>query len=174
MRASTLIFLGAAWLLPACERKTTPVVDNTASGGAAPRALPPSAPSFAAPAPPPVPGADAEIRLSAPGQYAVSRRLFDDLTQACRLTLERGPTMKPFDQDGRTIGVQLTKLKPNGWLRQLGLREGDVLTDVNGKALSSSQRFLETYAEEWRQTSFRVGILRDGQRVEQSYTIGAR
>jgi type II secretion system protein C len=172
MRPSTPLLLLLVWLATACERETKPVAVRVASGGAAALALSPksaAAPSASAPV---VQLGDTEIRLIAPGHYVVSRKLFDFWTLGSGPeTLDRSSVLTPVEQDGRTVGLRLTRLKPSGWLQQLGLREGDVLVSLNGETLSLPGRAMEIYANLRKQPALKLQVLRGAQRVELFYEV---
>lgn len=171
MRPSTPLLLLLVWLTSGCERETKPSAVRTSSRGAATSSS--SAKSAAAPsASTTVPLGDTEIRLVSPGHYVIARKLFDYWTRGSGPeTLERSSVLTPVEQDGRVVGLRLTRLKPGGWLSQLGLREGDVLVDINGADLSSPQRALEIYAKLRTQPALKIQVLRGAQRVELFYEV---
>jgi general secretion pathway protein C len=52
----------------------------------------------------------------------------------------------PVTQDGRTLGIRMTGVKPGSVLALIGIESGDVLMTVNGYEIADPQKALEAYA----------------------------
>lgn len=52
----------------------------------------------------------------------------------------------PVTQDGKTLGIRMTGVKPGSVLALIGIESGDVLMTVNGYEIADPQRALEAYA----------------------------
>jgi hypothetical protein len=82
------------------------------------------------------------VRELGPGRYVVTREV---LTQVLGNPAAFAKTagVRPLIKDGRTVGMQLIRLRPDSPLRLLGLEKGDVLRHVNGNSLATPDGMLQ-------------------------------
>jgi general secretion pathway protein C len=79
---------------------------------------------------------------------------------ATRLTDVVRPT--PHLQDGRVIGFRVTPGRDRAAFEALGLRAGDVVTDINGTVLDEPSRDSQVFESLGESTQANVTVLRDG------------
>jgi general secretion pathway protein C len=71
------------------------------------------------------------------------------------------------DVDGRRVvdGFELSQVRVGGVAAELGLRDGDVLTEVNGEALDGMPAVMRLFAQASSMSRATVVVLRGGQRL---------
>ncbi|NGZ07264.1 MAG: type II secretion system protein GspC [Magnetococcales bacterium] len=80
--------------------------------------------------------------------------------------------LQPVNKDGVFGGYVLHPGNEPGVLEKLGLAAGDVITSVNGVALSSPQKGMEAMASLGKSQSLRLTLLRSGKSVTVEHTLG--
>lgn len=128
-------------------------------------------------APPPreaaTPGGDDAEGIAEVGdnKYTVDRSLVDKyltdieaVSKMARAIPHRGP-------DGEIDGYRLSGIRRNSPLSQLGIRNGDVIHQVNGHSLSSMQDAMGAYQQLQGGSSFTFEVTRRGQRQTMEYEI---
>jgi putative serine protease PepD len=73
-----------------------------------------------------------------------------------------------------TGGAQVTALQPNSPAVSAGLRPRDVVTSINGKAVSSTEQFIATVDNYKPGTTITLSVKRDGQVKQLKLTLGNR
>lgn len=68
-------------------------------------------------------------------------------------------------QDGRVVGFRLFQFEKNSMFEKLGMRDGDVITEINGIPLSSAAKTVQLLNGMKQERSMNVQILRNGQPV---------
>jgi PDZ domain len=132
---------------------------------AAPAALPslPAAPATPAPAAhAPATPADEDSALLIP-RAEINEQLgnFEHLGQQATLAPNAGG------------GYRLTSLRPGSYLESLGLRAGDIVTRIDGRAINNPDDAARAYA--WLRVTdhFTIDLLRDGRPVQLKFQVGA-
>lgn len=112
------------------------------------------------------------LASSEPGVKTLLRRDVDArlATEIPRILAET--TMFPVTDEGRVIGFTLTRLPEGTLLSEVGLRPGDVLTQVNDTATDSLAALMALWPRLQGATGLRASVLRDGQSV--SLSLGLR
>jgi len=67
------------------------------------------------------------------------------------------------DANGKVVGVTAANISQVPLAGKLGLSDGDVLQSVNNESIDSEQKILEMVQKYRNSSSFRIGILRNGQ-----------
>ena len=68
-----------------------------------------------------------------------------------------------YDRDsGKIDGFKVYRIKPNSFYKKFGLRNGDVITKINGYEMNSTEKALQLYQQLSTQRSFSVEIVRGG------------
>ena len=75
------------------------------------------------------------------------------------------------DQTGKVIGVTANNISQVPLAKKLGLRDGDVLQNVNGEAIDSEQKIMEMVQKYRNSTSFRIGLMRNGKVQNVTYRL---
>ncbi|MDH3392468.1 MAG: hypothetical protein OEL66_00545 [Desulfobulbaceae bacterium] len=76
-----------------------------------------------------------------------------------------------FSEGGRQQGYKLTGGSCSELLGQLGLRDGDVLTEVNGMPLRNVGEVMKAYVKSKNADRVQIQIVRDGKRQNSEYFI---
>jgi type II secretion system protein C len=111
------------------------------------RALPPGAP----PEDPATPARDM-------ARDEVQRRLGEEIPRILAET-----ALVPVTEDGRVVGVQVTRLPEGSLLTDAGLRTGDVLTRVNDTDIDGMASLIGLWPRLQTATELRAIVLRGGQ-----------
>jgi type II secretory pathway component PulC len=76
------------------------------------------------------------------------------------------PRLRDTANGQRVIdGYQIDRIRPEGVAAQVGLRNGDVILEINGQALDGLATILKLFGEIEKMTQMRVTVLRDGQKL---------
>jgi type II secretion system protein C len=127
---------------------------HLAPGRAAAPALPP---------PPPVATAAAAPRAgeeTPPKEFAraeLEKRLAGEMP---RLLAETA--LMPVTENGRIVGLTVTRMPADSLLHEIGLRAGDVLTEINGVAIDGLPALLSLYPTLQTESRFNAIVLRNG------------
>ncbi|HSD26504.1 MAG TPA: type II secretion system protein N [Vicinamibacteria bacterium] len=123
-----------------------------------------AAPSPAAPGPRPLvlpPGAppeDPETPAREMSRVEVQRRLGEEIPRILAET-----AVAPVMEEGRVVGVQITRLPEGSLLTDAGLRAGDVLTRINGTDIDGMATLIGLWPRLQSATELRATVLRNGQ-----------
>ena len=85
--------------------------------------------------------------------------------------LSRDARVVPNFQDGKSNGFKIFSIKRNSAARNLGLKNNDVLTGVNGTPLTSPDKALELYTQLQSEGHIELDIQRKGEPVTMEYDI---
>lgn len=80
-------------------------------------------------------------------------------------------TFRPHIEDGRPAGISITGIKPNAVFRRLRLRNGDVITGVNGQAIASVEDAMSVFGGLSLDGPIQVNIKRRGREETLEYKI---
>lgn len=131
------------------------------------------APAPAAPAAPAAPSAPPAPRAlrgrSASGRVMASKRGWLGVGLG-ELTSERVKALKLKDDSG----VEITHVEENSPAAKAGLKEHDVILDVNNQAVEGSEQFARTIAEMAPGSKVALGIWRNGAKQTATATLEAR
>jgi len=127
----------------------------------------PPAPLVASVAAPPVapPVADEPVARVLP-RADVEKRL---ATEIPRILAETA--VAPVSEDGRPVGVRLIRVAQGTLLTEVGLRPGDVLTEINGVPTDSLASLMALWPKLQGATDLRASVLRDGRAVSLSLDL---
>jgi hypothetical protein len=78
------------------------------------------------------------------GQCELERAAIDMLLSDTKV-LTRQMRVVPSERDGRTVGFKLSAIRRSSIPSQVGLRNGDLITAVNGRSLTSLEAVMEAY-----------------------------
>ncbi len=71
-------------------------------------------------------------------------------------------------------GVLVNKVKPGGPAEQAGLKSGDIITTIDGRAIKDGDDLVNEIASRRPGSTIRLGYLRDGKLADTTVTIGDR
>ena len=78
----------------------------------------------------------------------------------------------PKYEDGEMVGVQLNAIKPGSIFEQIGIQDGDVITQINGIQVTGQQESAQVIRELSQSTEFDVSVVGpDGEPKELHYEV---
>ena len=77
----------------------------------------------------------------------------------------------PIARNGQPVGLKVYAIPPCSRAFALGLRNGDLLTHVNGLEVSTPSRAMQAYAQLRTASHFKVDLERGGHNVTYEYTL---
>jgi general secretion pathway protein C len=80
-------------------------------------------------------------------------------------------TFRPHVEDGKPAGISITGIKPNAIFRKLRLRNGDVITGVNGQTIASVDDAMKVFGTLSTEGPVQVKVKRRGQEETLEYKI---
>ncbi len=102
--------------------------------------------------------------------------VFLDATEVQK-TLENLPLIMtqaraiPFWQEGKPIGLRLFAIKSGSIFEKLGLKNGDILKNINGKQLGDFSKAMEIFEELKHETSLKIQLERSKKATTLQYKI---
>jgi len=114
-----------------------------------------------APEPPPE---DAPLRVMK--REEVQQRLAGEMNRILSET-----AIRPVTEDGRVVGVRLTRVAQDSLLTEAGLRSGDVLTNINGTEIDGMATLISLWPRLQGATSLQAKGLRDGRPLSISLNL---
>jgi type II secretory pathway component PulC len=121
------------------------------AAGAPVRAAPPALPLGAPPEDPETPAREMS-------RVEVQKRLADEIPRILAET-----AVAPVLEEGRVVGVQVTRLPEGSLLTDAGLRTGDVLTQVNGTQIDGMATLIGLWPRLQSASELRAVVVRSGQ-----------
>jgi general secretion pathway protein C len=114
--------------------------------------------------------AAAAIRPTQSGAVAVSRDAIQQSMRDPNTLLTQARVLPKFEQ-GQMVGLQVNGIKPGSLFQEIGLQEGDVITQFNGIAINSPDQSARIFQELANAAEFNV-IVRgaDGAETVKNFT----
>jgi general secretion pathway protein C len=113
---------------------------------------------------PRLPGAEPPQQVTVPEEQI--EKAMENLTE-----LMNQATFRPHIEDGRPAGISITGIKPNAIFRKLRLRNGDVITGVNGQVVDSVEDAMRVFGSLSTEGPLSVNIKRRGREETLEYKI---
>jgi general secretion pathway protein C len=79
--------------------------------------------------------------------------------------------IRPHIEDGRASGISITGIKPNTVFRKMRLRNGDVITGVNGTPIETVEDAMKVFSDLKSAPELQVEIKRRGQKRVLNYKV---
>ena len=79
--------------------------------------------------------------------------------------------LRPYIEDGQPTGISITGIKPNAIFRKMRLRNGDVITGVNGNTIGSVEDAIKFVEQLSAGSNIQLQIKRRGREQTLDYTI---
>ncbi|MGH7913258.1 MAG: type II secretion system protein GspC [Candidatus Binataceae bacterium] len=73
--------------------------------------------------------------------------------------------------DGQSHGFMLSEIQPDSIFQQIGLRDGDVLTDVGGQSVGDPAKAMQLLSSLRNRNSISLTVMRGGQPIHLQYNI---
>ena len=80
-------------------------------------------------------------------------------------------TLRPHIEEGQPAGISITGIKPNAIFRRMRLRNGDVITGVNGNSIDSVEDAVKVFEELSSGSNIQLQIKRRGREQTLDYNI---
>ncbi len=71
----------------------------------------------------------------------------------------------PYSRPGEMSGFQVNRIRQDSMLHKLGLKNGDVLTRIDGRAIAGPTELLQAYSSLGQSTLVTVDVIREGRNV---------
>ena len=79
--------------------------------------------------------------------------------------------IEPYAVTGQVEGLRITGLENIPMAKALGLKNGDIIREVNGHRLTSKQKALQVFKKARSQAVMNIKLLRDGETEELSFAL---
>jgi general secretion pathway protein C len=103
-------------------------------------------------------------------EYNVDRGTLDKILEN-QADLMRQARVRPVQENGRTVGIQMNGIRDDSLLGVLGMKNGDQLRTINGFDMSSPEKALEAYARLRTADKLTVQVNRGGKNMNLDYSI---
>jgi general secretion pathway protein C len=110
------------------------------------------------------------IKAKGTGRFDISRASIDTVLSNLNV-LSTDARVVPDFKNGTQRGFKLFSIKPNSVYSKIGLKNGDVLSRINGYDLSSPDKILEVYGKLKDSEQVTVELLRRGKPKKLDYSI---
>lgn len=81
----------------------------------------------------------------------------------------RTARIRPHFENANVTGFMITDIKSNSVLKELGLQDGDVVTDLDGKKFRLTNDIINYYRT--RTSGISIGVIRNGQKKKINYSF---
>jgi general secretion pathway protein C len=95
--------------------------------------------------------------------YQISKQYLTTKLQDMNSIL-RTVFISPHYNNGNFVGYRVSRLADSSPLKQVGIRQGDILVQINGETLDSPNKMLELFSKIDDLTAAKIDILRNGER----------
>ena len=116
-------------------------------------------------------GSEAQPTGEPRAQHISLRRSYIDQSMTDVASLMTQVKIQPHMEDGAAAGLSLSSIKPNSIFRRMGLRNGDVITGVDGNAISTVDDALRLVDNLRSSSNLSVQLKRRGQEKTIEYRI---
>jgi len=110
------------------------------------------------------------IKSSGSNRWEVEQKSIDTVLNNLSV-LSQDARVVPDFSGGKQRGFKLFSIKPGSVYSKIGVRNGDILTTVNGYGLDSPDKILEVYGKLKDSSQITVEILRRGKPLSLEYSI---
>jgi len=110
------------------------------------------------------------VRKLGEGSYEIERATLNAVL-ANTPSLVQGARILPELRDGRSVGFRLSAVRPDGPFARIGLRNGDLLSAINGLPLMAPESALEAFVKLRSASHLSLALERDGRRMTHDYKI---
>jgi len=117
-----------------------------------------------------IPGAEEAINCPSESLCVVERSFVEKL-MANPALLAKQARIVPSVKDGETVGFKFYGIRRGSLPRLLGLRNGDLLTQVNGEDLTSMDKAMELYTKLRRASNLSITLERKGKTLNKEVQI---
>jgi general secretion pathway protein C len=80
-------------------------------------------------------------------------------------------TLRPHIEDGQAVGISITGIKPDAIYRKMRLRNGDIITGINGNPIGSVEDAVKVFQDLSSGSNIQLQIQRRGREQTLDYSI---
>ncbi|MEM1026064.1 MAG: type II secretion system protein GspC [Myxococcota bacterium] len=110
------------------------------------------------------------VQKTGDGEYTIAKEEIDNVLSNLNKLATQARIVPSF-KDGKANGFKLFSIRPNSLYAKIGIKNGDVVQQINGYELNSPDKALEIYSKLKDASSISVDLLRRGKAKSLSYTI---
>ena len=77
----------------------------------------------------------------------------------------------PYFKDGQSVGLRLFAIKTGSLFSEIGLKNGDILKDINGSSLADITQAIKLFEQLKQERSINLKLERGKQEVVYNYEI---
>jgi general secretion pathway protein C len=103
-------------------------------------------------------------------RYEVQRRTLESVLENVGL-LSHSVHPMPEMKNGKMAGFRLFAVHPDGPVAKIGMKNGDVLSSINGLEITSPEKVIEAFAKLRSASHLSLQVERDGQKLTNEYII---
>jgi general secretion pathway protein C len=111
------------------------------------------------------------IRQLSPGRYVLDRSTVDSNLNHMASLFTQIRAIPNLGTDGQSNGFRLSEIQPDSIFQQIGLRDGDVLTSVEGQSVGDPAKAMELLSNLRDQSMINLTVMRDGRAMRLQYNI---
>lgn len=115
-------------------------------------------------------GEDLEVREVSEGEYEISREEFEDATNNLGTLLTQARVV-PNLVDGEVTGYKIFAIKRGSLYEKIGLKNGDIIENINGIDISSPEKALQLFQDLRNESRFVVELTRRGKPMSLNYSV---
>jgi len=104
------------------------------------------------------------IRAVGPGQYAIERPYFENQLKNISGLLVQIRAIPNRDKDGTINGFKVFQIQQGSMFNRIGLKNNDVIRQINGQALNSAEAGLALFSSLKNETHFAIDLLRNNEK----------
>lgn len=109
-------------------------------------------------------------RRTGDNEFVVSKQAIDESIQNPQNVLTDARLL-PNMEGGKQNGFKVSEIKPNGLYQHLGLKNGDVLLEINSFKLASPESALQAFTALQGASSIKIELKRGGKNISLKYNI---
>lgn len=106
-----------------------------------------------------------------PGRFLVPQTTIDSMMGNLGQILRDAKAIPVDGPDGRIEGFKIINIKPNSIFERIGLKDGDILKQVNDEALDDPAKAMSLFTALKEQKEISIDIERGGSRLNYTYEI---
>lgn len=110
-----------------------------------------------------------KINKVGPGEYTIERTAFEEVLKR-QTELMRQTRVRPVKKGGKVVGLRV-RVRKGTLLDAIGLKNGDVISSINGFDLTNPQKALEAYGRLKQADSLSLSFERKGKTETLEYRI---
>ena len=111
------------------------------------------------------------VRQIDSNRYVLDRSTVDNNLNNMASLFTQVRAIPNLGPDGQSNGFKLSEIQPDSIFQQIGLRDGDMLTDVGGQSVGDPSKAFQLLSSLRNQNSINLTVLRGGQPVQLQYNI---